>query len=167
MLELCLCPQTPVECMVDAACLSDMGRAILIVPEQLSHETEWALAAHGADSCLKGEVLSFSRLAQRVASLYGGAARRRLDGAGRLLAMHRTVKELRSRLKYFASALTRSDFLQELLQTVDELKACCIQPEQLLRASEQMEGAQAQKLQELGLLLETYSAVCAAGAYDP
>jgi len=167
MLELCLCPQTPVERMVDAACLSDMGRAILIVPEQLSHETERALAAHGADSCLKGEVLSFSRLAQRVASLYGGAARRRLDGAGRLLAMHRTVKELRSRLKYFASALTRSDFLQELLQTVDELKACCIQPEQLLRASEQMEGAQAQKLQELGLLLETYSAVCAGGAYDP
>ena len=51
-----------------------MGGQILIVPEQFSHEAERTLCRAGGDTISRyAEVLSFSRLAGRVFSLYGGA----------------------------------------------------------------------------------------------
>ena len=155
MLTIAMSLQAPVEHLVRRAVQAGAG-TVLIVPEQLSHETERRLCVLGGDSVsLRAEVLSFTRLAQRVFSICGGAARKRLDGAGRLLVMRRAVEELRSRMKYFASALGREQFLSELLQAVDELKSCRISPEQLAQASQRLEGVQAQKLEELGLLLAT------------
>lgn len=167
MLKLLSVCQQPVHVMATLAAENNRD-TILIVPEQLSHEAERTLSrVGGASVCLHAEVLSFTRLAQRVASLYGGAARKRLDGAGRILAMRMAVEELRPRLKYFASALARTEFLHELVQVVDELKSYCIEPAQLLSCARQMSGRSAQKFEELGLILESYAAVCAATAYDP
>ena len=57
-------------------------RQILMVPEQQSHEAERALCRFGGDSVsLYAEVLSFTRLANRVFSVYGGLAAPALDGA--------------------------------------------------------------------------------------
>ena len=74
------------------AVLSAIGGAerpqVLIVPEQHSHEMERALcAAGGAAVSLHGEVLSFTRLASRVAAACGGQAVPTLDGGGRLLLL--------------------------------------------------------------------------------
>ena len=49
---------------------------ILLVPEQFSHEAERTLCQVGGDGISRyAEVLSFSRLWNRVAAAYGGAAR--------------------------------------------------------------------------------------------
>ena len=150
-----------------AASTDIQRQQILIVPEQLSHEAERCLCEEGGDTiCRRAEVLSFTRLAQRVFSIYGGVARRRLDGAGKVLAMSLTVDSLRSRLKYFASAAARPEFFADLLQMAEELAACCITPAQLLEVSRVQSGAFAQKLEELGLLLEGYQAVCAQNEYE-
>jgi len=167
MLTLLSVRKTPIRVMAALASENPQD-TILVVPEQLSHEAERTLSrVGGASVCLKAEVLSFTRLAQRVASLYGGAARKHLDGAGRILAMRMAVEELRPRLKYFASALARTEFLHELVQVVDELKSYCVEPSQLLDCARAMTGRSAQKFEELGLILESYAAVCAATAYDP
>lgn len=169
MLRLHFCQQDPVRRMAELACAAQKdGRSVLIVPEQLSHEAERTLCSvGGARSSRVAEVLSFTRLAGRVFAVEGGAARKRLDGAGRLLAMSLAAEQLRPKIKFFAAPLARPEFLEELLQTVDELKSCCISAEQLFACARSQTGQTAQKLEELGMLLEAYDAVCARTAYDP
>ena len=59
---------------------------VLIVPEQHSHAMERQLCALGGNQVsLRSEVLSFTRLASRLFSIYGGLAAPVLDGGGRLL----------------------------------------------------------------------------------
>ena len=67
---------------------------ILIVPEQYSHQAERRLCAAGGNSMsLRGEVLTFTRLASRVFASAGGLAAPTLDGGGRLLAMYQAVRK--------------------------------------------------------------------------
>ncbi|MFR4990171.1 hypothetical protein, partial [Anaerotruncus colihominis] len=56
-----------------ADCVSGGGRAILLVPEQYSFESEKALYRRlGARGALQVEVLSFTRLCDRIFREYGG-----------------------------------------------------------------------------------------------
>ena len=57
-----------------------MGSRIVIVPEQLSHETERLLSRLCGDSTsYVSEVLSMTRLFDRVCAVSGGGARPTLD----------------------------------------------------------------------------------------
>ncbi len=141
---------------------------VVVVPEQFSHESERLLCRYGGDTISRfAEVLSPSRLADRVAACHGGAARSYLDHGGRVLAMALAAEQIASRLKMYGSVLRRPEFLISMISVIDELQSYCQQPETLLRASERSEGAFAQKLEELGLLYEAYLAVCANGSADP
>ena len=141
---------------------------ILLVPEQFSHEAERRLCQAGGDTISRyAEVLSFSRMADRVAEAYGGVARSYLDQGGRILTMAMAAEQVVSRIKHFAAVLRRPEFLSEIVDMVDEFQSYCLQPADLLKASERMEGQFAQKLEELGLLYEGYLAVCANGSADP
>ena len=76
---------------------------LLLVPEPQSHETERALCAAGGDGISSyAEVLSFRRLGDRVLSQLGGIAAPELDGGGRILLMHRAVKESLPALTVYA-----------------------------------------------------------------
>ena len=60
------------------------GNRILMVPELISHETERRLCAAAGDTASRyAEVLSFTRLARRVADSMGSAAEECLDNGGR------------------------------------------------------------------------------------
>lgn len=141
---------------------------ILIVPEQFSHEAERQLCRVGGDTVSRyAEVLSFSRLADRVAAVHGGAARAYLDQGGRVLAMAMAAEQVSSRMKYFAAVLRKPEFLADVVKIVDEFQSCCLQPDGLMEAASRAEGQFAQKLEELSLLYEAYLAVCANGKADP
>lgn len=141
---------------------------ILIVPEQFSHETERRLCKMGGDTVSRyGEVLTLSRLADRVAEVHGGTARAYLDQGGRVLAMALAAEQVVSRIKLFASVLRKPEFLSDMVAVVDEFQSYCLEPSQLLEASTRAEGQFAQKLEELGLLYGAYLAVCANGRADP
>ncbi len=141
---------------------------ILIVPEQYSHEVERQLSRVGGPSASRwGEVLSFSRLANRVFTEAGGLAVTELDGGGRILAMYTALKSVAPELRVFARPSRKAAFLRQLIATADELKSCCVSPESLLRAGEQAEGEEAGRLRDLGLIFAAYDAVTAAGAADP
>ena len=78
---------------------------ILIVPEQYSHETERLLCQACGDTISRSaEVLSFTRLASRVFSIYGGVCGEYLDGSGRLLTLYLAAQQVREQLKFYASA---------------------------------------------------------------
>ena len=144
------------------------GNRILMVPELISHDTERRLCEAAGDTASRyAEVLSFTRLARRVAEGMGNGAAECLDNGGRVVAMAAAAKSLHSRLKAYASVETRPEFLTGLVDAMDEFKRCCITAADLKAASEQTEGSLAQKLEELSLLLEAYDALCAQGKRDP
>ena len=144
------------------------GGRILMVPELISHDTERRLCAAARDTASRyAEVLSFSRLAGRVADSIGVPAQPCMDAGGRLVAMAAAARMLSSRLKAYAKVETKPEFLQELVDAVDEFKRCCISPQDLRAAGEKAEGSLAQKLEELSLLLESYDALCQRGKRDP
>ena len=141
---------------------------ILMVPELVSHETERLLCDHAGDTASRfAEVLSFTRLARRVAEEQGCAMEPCLDAGGRVVAMAAAVKQLHNVLKAYASAETKPEFLTGLIDAVDEFKRCCISAQQLEDASKSAGGALAQKLHELALILESYDGVCLHGKRDP
>ena len=141
---------------------------VYMVPELVSHEAERALCAAAGDTASRyAEVLSFTRLCRSVSDAVGALDRECLDGGGRVVAMAAAARILSSRLKAYAALESKPEFLKELVDGVDEFKRCCITPEDLKRAAEKSEGAFAQKLEELGLLMEGYDGLCAQGKRDP
>ena len=144
------------------------GNCIVIVPEQYSHATERLLCQLGGDTVsLHTEVLTFSRLAQRVFQERGGSARAQLDQGGRLLLMHLAVQRLAGELIVYSRAGKKISFLSNLLHTSDECKSYCIFPEDLLRVSADIAGENGQRIRELGLIFGAYNALCAQRAEDP
>ena len=102
---------------------------ILMVPELISHDTERRLCAAAGDTASRyAEVLSFPRLARRVADSMGCAAVSCMDNGGRVVAMAAAARQLHSRLKVYAAVETKPEFLKELVDAVDEFKRCCITP---------------------------------------
>ena len=141
---------------------------VLMVPELVSHDTERRLAEKAGDTaCRYAEVLPFSRLGRRVAERAGCPSVECLDNGGRVVAMAATTRQLHSKLKAYAAVENRPEFLNGLLDAVDEFKRCCISPSDLQKASSRTEGAFAQKLEELALIYETYDAITARGKRDP
>ncbi|MGI6498289.1 MAG: PD-(D/E)XK nuclease family protein [Oscillospiraceae bacterium] len=155
--------------------LEQMGRdaeegrqALLIVPEQYSHQMERMLCSVlGNESCLFAEVLSFTRLAGRVSAQAGGLAVSVLDNGGRILTMQRAQKLSESKLSLYAGASLKPAFLKELLSTIDELKNGAATPEMLYEAAGRAEGAQRQRLEELALLYGAYDSLLGQGCCDP
>lgn len=143
-------------------------RQVLMVPEQQSHQAERALCKAGGDGVsLYAEVLSFSRLANRVFLAAGGVGEPELDSGGRLLLMYQAVKAVSPELTVYARPSRRPAFLENLLATVDELKSCCVQPQLLLQAGEEVDGPEGDKLRDLGLICGAYQALTARTALDP
>ncbi len=145
-----------------------IGHQIFIVPEQYSFDTERLLCSRGGDKISRfAEVLSFTRLASRVFSLYGGVSEEFLDEGGRLLTLYLAAERVKTQIKYYAASLLRPEFLLQLGTLLEEFMTCCITPEQLTQAAGRMQAQQAQKLTELALLYESYLSVCKTGRADP
>ncbi len=141
---------------------------VLIVPELISHDMERRLCSFAGDTASRyAEVLTFTRLASRVAEDAGFAALQCMDNGGRVVAMAAAARQLHNKLKAYASLETKPEFLTGLLDAVDEFKRCCITSNDLKEASLKSEGAFAQKLEELSLLLEAYDSLCQRGKRDP
>lgn len=145
-----------------------LGNRILLVPELISHECERLLCEEAGDTSSRyAEVLSFTRLVRRVSDYAGTAVYPCLDNGGRIVAMAAVSRQLSSQLKAYAAMETKPEFLEGLMDAIDEFKRCCITPAQLLNASKSMEGSFAQKLEELSLIMECYDALCTRGKRDP
>ncbi len=150
------------------ACEQADCQNILLVPEPQSHEMERRLCQQGGSRvCLHAEVLTFSRLANRIFQTAGGLGRSELDNGGRLLLMGRAVQAVSGQLSIYARPSRRPAFLSGLLETSDELKSCCISPNELSRAGQEMGGSTGEKLKDLGLICATYDAMTAQTALDP
>ena len=147
---------------------SPARRRLLIVPEQYSHESERAMcAALPAGTLLNCEVLSFTRLAGRLADAAGGGAAPMLDAGGRMLLMYAALGRVADALSTYRAPSRKPAFLTGLLATVDECRAYRVEPEALAAAGEELGGRQGDKLKDLGLIYAAYQALEAQGRADP
>ena len=154
--------------LLEAMAAGDGRPQILIVPEQHSHSMERQLCAIGGSRVsLFAEVLSFTRLANRVFSVYGGLAAPALDGGGRLLLLCAALRSVAPELRVYQRPSRKPAFLSGLLATVDELKTCRITPEQLWTAGEESGGGEGDKLRDLSLIYGAYEAMTARQGADP
>lgn len=144
---------------------------ILMVPELISHDVERRLSEAAGDTASRfAQVLTFPRLASRIAEFTGYGPEACMDNGGRIIAMAAAARSLSSRLKAYAAVETKPEFLKELVDAVDEFKRCCITASDLSKAASQIAESNSlfsQKLSELSLLLESYDAICAQGKRDP
>ncbi|MCD8066611.1 MAG: PD-(D/E)XK nuclease family protein [Oscillospiraceae bacterium] len=155
--------------MAEIAALAAAGERgmVLLAPEQYSHEAERELLrAVGERMSLHAEVLSFSRLAQRVEAQSGRRVQR-LDKCGRRLCMALALDAAGPRLRVYGSARRSPELQSELLGAIDELKSACIGPEVLAETAERCGGGLSGKMRDLALIYEGYSAVAAQGHADP
>ena len=154
---------------IAARCESGEGRQILLVPELNSHRMERSLAAatdnRGARTA---EVLTFSRLADRVFSEVGGLAQQMLTPAGQLLTLQEAARRVQGGLSVWGGLADKPELLGEALGVVDECKTCAVAPEALFAAAETCrDTALAAKLSDLAQLLTAYERLCDESLPDP
>lgn len=143
------------------------GGVVLLVPEQYSHEAERELCRAAGDGLsLYGEVLSFTGLARKVFAQCGGV-RSMMDGGGRLLCMAVAAEAVSGSLRVYTRGTKDPRMLDGLLRAVEELKLAGVDGTVLGEAAGRTEGVLAEKLRDLSLLLEAYTAAEGRSAADP
>ena len=110
----------------------ELAGRVLIVPETISHDSERELCSRAGDTASRfAEVLSFSRLPDRLRDCIGSGEAPCMDNGGRVVAMAASAVQLHSKLKSYASVETRPEFLIDLVDAVDEFKCCRISAKDL------------------------------------
>lgn len=134
------------------------GRMIVIVPEQYTLQTERELMdGLNLPGFFDLEVLSPSRLTERVFALAGSDGQVRIDARGKQFTLARCLLKRKSDLKYYESAVDRQGFIERIGALIATLKQAQVTPEALRAHAEALpEGASRDKLSDLALLYAEY-----------
>lgn len=142
--------------------------SLLIVPEQEAVQAErMTLHALPPSSGLVLEVLTFSRLYNRVCREYGGLSYRYVTPAMRRLLMWQNLRELAPLLEEYGDAAQNDPSLSAtMLSTVNEFKMCGITPNALestvVSVSSMPSGAVlSRKLRDLSLIYASFDRLVA------
>lgn len=153
---------------IASRCERGQSGSFLIVPEQYSHEAERELARRCGDTAsLCAEVLSFSRLAHRVAIGCGGSGRVYMDKPGRFLQLSLALEQVGGALSVYGASARSPERMVQLLSALDELRFGCAAPDALRNAAETASAALSDKLRDLALLQESLDALAAQSGADP
>lgn len=141
---------------------SDGRRVILIVPDQATLITEQqVLSTLSLTSMVGIEVLSFTRLCDRVLSQTRGKERKFLNNRGRAMATARILESRRDVLTAYSAYAGSPDFANALADTIAELKRYCISPQEIRECA----GVRA-KLLDIATLYEAYEQEVSAQRMD-
>ena len=153
-----------------SALAQGMDRAVLIVPEQYSFESERALAQQlGPQYAAKGRVYSFTRLIHEIFRAFGGFSARALDDTGRKIFMHLALSDCRDQLIYYKRQAAYPAFQEKMLNTVAACKNALVTSEMLLDAAalQPQDSTLRQKAEDIALLFSSYDAYVSQSCLDP
>lgn len=142
-------------------------KSILLVPEQFTSSTETAIYEALGDR-LSGQVssYSFTSLAEKLLSLYGGVSIKTLTDAGRAVLVRRALEELGEGVRHYRRHRRSAAFCQLCAETIDELKSAGLTGADLAVLS-QNAGPGREKLEELAAIFTAYEALLSGAAMDP
>ncbi|MDO3409160.1 helicase-exonuclease AddAB subunit AddB [Saccharibacillus sp. CPCC 101409] len=96
---------------------------LLIVPEQSTFQTEYALfAGQSGSGGLRAQVLGFPRFAYRVMQETGGSALTAIGDEGKRMLLYRLLRERRGDLRLFGASSEQPGFIAKLNDLYTELK---------------------------------------------
>ncbi len=132
--------------------------SIVIVPDQFSLQAERdALFYMQKDALMDIEILSFSRLRDRVFSETGGALTRMIDRQGRHMLLARIMAHIADDLEFYGKYRRKAEFIDMMNDMISELKQYDITPEELSKMTEETAGPLLKKkLGEIGAVYEAY-----------
>lgn len=141
--------------------------SLLIVPEQFTSSTESRIYNTLGDE-LSGFVASysFSSLAEKLLSIYGGAAVRTLTDAGRAVLVRRALESMGDTLVYYSRHRRSTAFCEKCAETLDELKSAGLTAPELEHLALGA-GPGREKLTELAGVFAAYEALLEGAAMDP
>ncbi len=133
-------------------------RIILLVPEQLTLEAERELMKRlKLEGFFNIDVLSPSRLCERVLDETGRDSREPLTDAGRRMAISQTLEQLGDSLHYYGSTTHRRGFVEKLSALITDMKRGELSVEMLRKFTDSVpEGLTKHKLNDLCLIYERY-----------
>ena len=135
------------------------GKMLVIVPEQYTLQTERELMEGlGAKGFFDLEVLSPSRLTERVFALAGSDGRARIDQRGKQFALARALLLCKKQLCYYETATDKQGFIERIGTMIAECKQAGVSPEELAAYAETMpDGASKDKFRDLALIYGAYA----------
>ncbi|MFQ5806804.1 MAG: PD-(D/E)XK nuclease family protein [Phycisphaerae bacterium] len=135
---------------------NETRRLILLVPEQASFQMERTLALRAPrHGYWRAEVLSFSRLAQRVFD-QAGREPEALRPSARALALRCVVRSAKETLGAFGASAGTAGFFAQLDRLIEELLLENVTAEQLARAANELEDAAQQRVTALARTYRDY-----------
>ncbi len=137
---------------------NESGKAIIIVPEQFSFETERGmLELLGNEKINNVEVLSFSRVAERLLRANGKFTKKLADDATKAVLMSMAIESLQDNLVYYGKYQKNPMLISQLLKFNRELKTCCISLETIADMSKKVsKNTLSKKLDELSNIYKCY-----------
>ena len=142
-------------------------KSVLLVPEQFSSSAEsMVYAALGDGLGAHAEVYSFKSYAEKVLKTHGGVAVATLSDAARTVAVRRAMDSLGDAVQLYRRHRRGVRFCNLCAQAIEELKTAGAAPQDLVAIGE-AEGADGEKLRELGLVFAAYEKVIEKSAMDP
>ncbi|MEG0863153.1 MAG: PD-(D/E)XK nuclease family protein [Clostridia bacterium] len=135
--------------------------SILLVPEQFTLQAERELLARlKLQGFFTLNVLSPSRLYERVLSSAGHDERQPLSDAGRRMAVSQALERLENKLPYYGSIAHRRGFVEKLAALITDLKSGGMTPEALeAYAATLPSGLTHEKFADLSRIFAQYRAV--------
>ena len=148
--------------------VNDNKEAVLIIPEQISFESERdILKTVGANKLQKVSVMSFTRLCSLFFDYFGGREKPYIDAVGKTALMEQTLKNLMPSLTLFKKSATSSQFCEMMIELDSNCKKNSVDTEMLQLASEKSGGILKQKLFESSLILSQYQNELNKDYFDP
>jgi ATP-dependent helicase/nuclease subunit B len=134
-------------------------RLILLVPEQFTLQAERDLIQKlNLPGIMRVEVLSFTRLAQRVFNEVGGLTRTLLNEQGKNMVLRKMIDEVARNLTIYKKAASQEGFVHQLSVLLSELKQQGILPAELQASMEgEAQLILGQKLHDIALIYEHFN----------
>ena len=135
------------------------NKLILLVPEQYTFDTEKKfLEIVTEKGFLRGEVLSFKRMAHRVFEECGGRTDIRISDSGRNMLIYKILKDKTDELEYFNRMTKEQGFSSVVSKLITEFKKYNISTEILnIKEEEINDDELKKKLKDLGLIYNEFN----------
>lgn len=137
------------------------NKLVLIVPEQYTFDTEKKfLEVVTEKGLLRGEVLSFKRMAHRVSEECGGRTELRISDSGRNMLIYKLLKDKGEDLQYFNRIAKQQGFSSIISKIITEFKKYNISEEILNAKEEEINDEELKKkMSDLKLIFNNFNEV--------
>ena len=170
MLEFILgraCSGKTHEIVKRVALASKSGKAVLIVPEQFTFETERAIIKYDDANANNISVLSFTRLYDEVMQSFGRGCTSCVSEFEKIILIKRALKSCEENLQVFTKYICYRDFALSLADTIQDIKFAGVSVNELYLASEEIGGNLGAKLNDIALVMSAYDALLENKYIDP